>query len=277
MQILDQLNETTAFLASKGFDKATTGIVLGTGLGGLIDSIVVQKIIPYNEIPHFPVSTVESHRGNLILGTIGDTIVIAMQGRFHYYEGYSMQQVTFPIRLMKMLGVQQLLLSNAAGGMNVKLKKGDLVIIEDHINLQTENPLRGLNDPAFGPRYPDMSCPYNKLLNERLIIAGENLGVKLQHGIYVAVNGPNLETKAEYKYLTAAGADMVGMSTVPEVIVANQVGLPCAAVSVITDECDPDNLQPVDISEIIAVAQEADKVLSSLFIEVISNMGVGQS
>ncbi|MCW3092674.1 MAG: inosine guanosine and xanthosine phosphorylase family [Ferruginibacter sp.] len=275
--MLENLEETAAFLAGNGFDKASTGIVLGTGLGELLNSIVIEKTIPYNEIPHFPVSTVEFHKGNLLLGKIGDTTVMAMQGRFHYYEGYSMQQVTFPIRLMKMLGIQHLLLSNAAGGMNIRFKKGDLVIIEDHINMQTENPLRGLNNPVFGPRFPDMSCPYNKLLNERLRIAAEELGIKLQHGVYVAVNGPNLETRAEYKYLAAAGADMVGMSTVPEVIVANQIGLPCAAISVITDECDPDNLQPVDIAEIIAVAGEADKTLSSLFVEMIRNLGIGEA
>lgn len=271
--LINSLNETYAFLTKEGFNKATAGIVLGTGLGDLVNYIEIDKSIPYSEIPHFPVSTVEFHKGNLILGKIGKTIVIAMQGRFHYYEGYSMQQITFPVRLMKMLGVKQLLLSNAAGGMNLGFKKGDLVIIEDHINTQTENPLRGLTDDAFGSRFPDMSCPYDPFLTKQLQAAASALNVKIQHGVYVAVNGPNLETRAEYKYLKAMGADMVGMSTVPEVIVANQVGLPCAAVSVITDECDPDNLQPVHISEIIAVAGKADKKLSRIFAEVIKGMG----
>ncbi len=272
-QVLDNLNETNAFLTKEGFNKATAGVVLGTGLGDLVNHIAIEKIIPYHEIPNFPVSTVEFHKGNLILGTIGDTTVIAMQGRFHYYEGYSMQQITFPVRLMKMLGVKHLLLSNAAGGMNLNFKKGDLVIIEDHINTQTENPLRGLTDNAFGSRFPDMSCPYDPSLSEKLYAAAQLLGIKIQRGVYVAVNGPNLETRAEYKYLKAAGADMVGMSTVPEVIVANQVGLPCAAISVITDECDPDNLHPVDIAEIIAVAGKADKKLSSIFVAVIKGLG----
>lgn len=272
-QTLNNLNETTAFLTGEGFNKATAGVVLGTGLGDLLNHMIIQKAIPYHQVPHFPASTVEFHKGNLVLGTIGDTTVIAMQGRFHYYEGYSMQQITFPIRLMKMLGVKRLLLSNAAGGMNLKFKKGDLVIIKDHINMQTENPLRGLTDDAFGPRFPDMSRPYDSYLSEKLYMAAEELGISMQRGVYVAVNGPNLETRAEYKYLKAAGADMVGMSTVPEVIVANQVGLPCAAVSVITDECDPENLHPVDITEIIAVAVKADKKLSSIFVEVLRNAG----
>jgi purine-nucleoside phosphorylase len=267
--LLDQLNETNAFLTREGFNKATAGVVLGTGLGDLVNYISIEKIIPYHEIPNFPLSTVEFHKGNLILGKVGETTVIAMQGRFHYYEGYSMQQITFPVRLMKKLGVRQLLLSNAAGGLNLNFKKGDLVVITDHINTQSENPLRGLTDDAFGPRFPDMSCPYDPGLSEKLIRAAKSMGIKIHQGIYVAVNGPNLETRAEYRYLKAAGADMVGMSTVPEVIVASQVGLPCAAVSVITDECDPDNLHPVDIAGIIAVAGKADKILSSIFVEAI--------
>ncbi|MBC7887237.1 MAG: purine-nucleoside phosphorylase [Ferruginibacter sp.] len=271
--LLDQLNETKAFLSKEGFNTATTGVILGTGLSELVNYIAAEKMIPYHEIPHFPLSTVEFHKGNMILGKIGKTTVIVMQGRFHYYEGYSMQQITFPVRLLKMLGVKQLLLSNAAGGMNLDFKKGDLVIIEDHINTQTENPLRGLTDDAFGSRFPDMSCPYDPTLSEKLFASARALGINMKRGVYVAVNGPNLETRAEYKYLKAAGADMVGMSTVPEVIVANQVGLPCAAVSVITDECDPDNLLPVDIAEIIAVAGKADKYLSSIFLEVIKQLG----
>jgi purine-nucleoside phosphorylase len=262
--ILQQLQDTYEFLRQHGFDKAKTGIVLGTGLGGFVDHITVEKRLPYHEIPHFPVSTVEFHKGHLLLGTVNRQPVMAMQGRFHYYEGYSMQQVTFPIRLMKRLGIERLFLSNAAGGMHPDFKKGDLVVITDHINMQTENPLRGLNDDAFGPRFPDMSCPYDTELSALLHSTGERLGVAFKKGVYVSVNGPNLETRAEYRHLRLAGADMVGMSTVPEVIVANQVGLPCAAVSVITDECDPDNLHPVDIADIIAVAGMADKKLSQV-------------
>ncbi|MEO6722356.1 MAG: purine-nucleoside phosphorylase [Ferruginibacter sp.] len=271
-KLLNDLEETVAFLTSSGIHSPVVGVVLGTGLGELVNHISVEKTIPYNEIPHFPASTVEFHKGNLIWGKIGDIKVLAMQGRFHYYEGYSMQQITFPIRVMKLLGVKHLLLSNAAGGMNLAYKKGDLVIITDHINTQTENPLRGLTDEAFGPRFPDMSDPYSKPISELLRNEAIKLGIAMHAGVYVAVNGPNLETKAEYKHLKAAGADMVGMSTVPEVIVANQVGLPCAAVSVITDECDPENLQPVDISEIIAVAGKADKRLSNIFAQVIRQL-----
>jgi purine-nucleoside phosphorylase len=268
--LLQQLQETTTFLQQHGFDKARTGIVLGTGLGSFVQEMEVLVSLPYHDIPHFPVSTVESHKGQLLLGRVGAEMVMAMQGRFHYYEGHSMTAITFPIRLMKLLGVARLLLSNAAGGMNPDFKKGDLVILEDHINMQSENPLRGINDPAFGPRFPDMSRPYDMELSAAIRFAGEQHGVSFKTGVYVAVNGPNLETRAEYRHLRQAGADMVGMSTIPEVIVANQVGLPCAAVSVITDECDPDNLHPVDIAEIIAVAGKADEVLSKVLAAVVA-------
>lgn len=268
----EQIRETTLFLQQQGFETATTGIVLGTGLGELITKIDIRKSISYKDIPHFPVSTVESHKGQLIFGHIGRTSVIAMQGRFHYYEGYTMQQITFPIRVMKALGIQQLLLSNAAGGMNPAFKKGDLVLLDDHINLQPENPLRGAHYPDFGPRFPDMSRPYDPILSQKLQAAATAAGKPLHKGTYVAVTGPNLETRAEYRFLRLIGGDVVGMSTVPEVIVANQAGLPCAAVSVVTDECDPDNLTPVAIEEIIAVAGKADKVLSGIFAEVIAEM-----
>ena len=263
------VKDCAAYLKLKGVGNAVTGIVLGTGLGALVRDVDVQVTIPYNEIPNFPEATVEFHKGYLIYGTIHNVPVLVMQGRFHYYEGYSMQQVTFPVRVMKELGIKYLLLSNAAGGMNPDFKKGDLVLLTDHINEQPDNPLRGLNDPAFGNRFVDMCCPYHEELNKKLLAAAENLSLKLKRGIYVAVAGPNLETRAEYRHLRDMGADMVGMSTVPEVIVANHVGLPCAAVSVITDECDADNLQPVNIAEIIAVAGKADEKLSELFVEVI--------
>ena len=269
---LDDVKNCAAFLKARGIDNPVAGIVLGTGLGALINQVDVIIAIPYSEIPNFPVATVEFHKGNLIYGIINGVKVLIMQGRFHYYEGYTMQQVTFPVRVMKQLGVKYLLLSNAAGGMNPDYKKGDLVTLIDHINEQPENPLRGLNDPAFGNRFVDMSCPYDLMLNKKIASAAQNLSIQIKQGIYVAVAGPNLETRAEYRYLRGMGADMVGMSTVPEVIVANHVGLPCAAVSVITDECDPDNLQPVNIAEIIAVAGKADEKLSELFAEVIRQM-----
>jgi purine-nucleoside phosphorylase len=269
---LKMIKECAAFLQSKGIEKPFAGIVFGTGLGALINSIDIKITLPYNEIPSFPEATVEFHKGNLIYGFLNNVPVLAMQGRFHYYEGYNMQQVTFPVRVMKALGVQYLLLSNAAGGMNADYKKGDLVLLTDHINEQPENPLRGLNDAAFGNRFVDMSCPYNKDLNNKILIAAKKLAIPIKEGIYVAVAGPNLETRAEYRHLRNMGADMVGMSTVPEVIVANHVGLACAAISVITDECDPDNLQPVDIAEIIAIAGKADAKLSELFAEVIGGL-----
>ncbi len=267
MILQQQISETTAYLQQQGFEAARAGIVLGTGLGALIHRMDVRKSIPYGHIPHFPESTVESHKGQLLFGYIGPTSVIAMQGRFHYYEGYTMQQITFPIRVLKALGIQQLLLSNAAGSMNPAFKKGELVLLEDHINLQPENPLRGLNSPVYGPRFPDMSRPYDPALSDKLQHASGN---RMHKGVYAAVMGPNLETRAEYRFLRMIGADVVGMSTVPEVIVANQVGLPCAAVSVVTDECDPDFLKPVSIEEIIAVAAQADQTLSDIFATVIA-------
>ena len=270
--LLEKIEETTTFLQAKGFTGAKAGIVLGTGLGSFIKLIKIEQSIPYNEIPNFPIATVEFHKGQLIIGYVGDTKVIAMQGRFHYYEGYSMQQITFPVRVMKALGIEYLLLSNAAGGMNLNYKKGDLVLLDDHINMLPENPLRGLNDAAYGNRFVDMSQPYNAQLNLLIKNAATTLNIGLQQGVYVSVMGPNLETRSEYKYLKNIGADLVGMSTVPEVIVANHVGLACAAISVITDECNPDNLQPVSIAEIIAVAGKADDKLSKIFELVVRNL-----
>ncbi len=266
------LAATTDFLRPYTQGEGATGIVLGTGLGALVSHIEVAHSIPYSEIPNFPTATVEFHKGALIFGKIGGKPVIAMQGRFHFYEGYTMQEITFPIRVMKALGCNRLLLSNAAGGINKDFKKGDLVLLDDHINLQTDNPLRGLNDPAFGQRFVDMSAPYNSALMQQLQATASEQGSPLKSGVYASVIGPNLETRAEYRFLRIIGADMVGMSTVPEVIVANQVGLPCAAISVITDECDPDNLKPVDIAEIIAVAGKADEALSAIFAAAIQRI-----
>lgn len=272
MTYLDKINETAQYLKDKGYDTPHVGIVLGTGLGQLTEYIDIQHSLSYEDIPHFPVATVEFHSGKLLYGTINDTIVVAMQGRFHYYEGYDMREITFPVRVMHALGIKKLLLSNAAGGINTDFKKGDLILLDDHINLQPDNPLRGLSDPEFGPRFPDMSCPYDKSIGTLLKQKAKEQGIILKEGVYTAVPGPNLETRAEYKFLDIIGSDMVGMSTVPEVIVANQVGLPCAAISVITDECDYTCLQPVDIEEIIAVAGEADGKLSKLFAETIKSL-----
>lgn len=269
MNYSEQIREAVLFLKAKGIEAPKVGIVLGTGLGKFTDKINIIESIPYDDIPHFAVATVESHTGRLIYGTIGQNKVLAMQGRFHYYEGYSMQQITFPVRVMRALGIQYLLLSNAAGGINPSFNKGDLVLIDDHINLQPENPLRGLTSPEYGPRFPDMSRPYDKELSELITEKALSQGLTIQKGVYASVMGPNLETRAEYRFLKIIGADLVGMSTVPEVIVANQLGLPCAAVSVVTDECDYENLQPCNIEEIIAVANSADAKLSRLMADVI--------
>jgi purine-nucleoside phosphorylase len=270
--IQKQYDEAVAYLRSRGVQKADVGIVLGTGLGWLTNYIEVEEVIDYTHIPHFPEATVEMHKGKLIYGRLGGKKILAMQGRFHYYEGYTMQQITFPVRVMRLLGIQHLLLSNAAGGLNLQFKKGDLVIICDHINLLPGNPLIGKNLNEFGPRFPDMSQPYSAQLNSRLLRIGLDEGISLKQGIYVSVAGPNLETRAEYRFLRMIGADVVGMSTVPEVIVANHMSLPCAAVSVITDECDPDNLQPISIEEIIKVAAQADKKLSLVFKKLIEEL-----
>ncbi len=266
------LYETRDYLIAKGITKADIGTVLGTGLHQLLNYVDVKKTIPYTDIPNFPVSTVEFHKGNLIYGRIAEKNVLIMQGRFHAYEGYSMQQIVFPIRVMKLLGIEKLFLSNAAGGINLSFKKGDLVLVDDHINLLNGNPLSGKNYDELGSRFPDMSEPYDVQLKDLLQQKAKDLGIELKKGVYAAVHGPNLETKAEYRYLKVIGADMVGMSTVPEVIAAAHMQLSCAAISVITDECDPDNLKPVNIAEIIKVAGKADSNLSKLFVEVIKEL-----
>jgi purine-nucleoside phosphorylase len=269
---MNHFNEACDYLRSVGVDNPHTGVVLGTGLHKLLEHVEDQHVIPYSSIPHFPVSTVEFHKGNLVFGRIADKKVLLMQGRFHVYEGYSQQQLVLPVRVMKMLGVENLLLTNAAGGISAGLKKGDLVLVTDHINLQSGNPLTGQNFEELGPRFPDMSQPYSTRLEKILSGKATGLGIELKQGVYAAVNGPNLETRAEYRFLGIIGADMVGMSTVPEVIACNHMQLPCAAISVITDECDPANLQPVNIEEIIATAAQADGKLAELLRETIVSL-----
>lgn len=264
------VDQTLEFLRTKTNIIPEIGIILGTGLGNnFVSAIKNQTVIDYHDIPHFPVSTVESHKGKLIFGFVHEKPVVAMQGRFHYYEGYSMQQITFPVRVMKLIGVKQLLISNAAGNMNLSWKKGDLMMIDDHINLQPDNPLRGKNLDELGPRFPDMSCPYDPKINSLLESIASEHKITLRKGVYVSVMGPNLETRAEYRFLHRIGADAVGMSTVPEVLVANHMGLPCAAVSVLTDDCDPDNLKPAVIADIIEIAGQAEPKLTFLFTELI--------
>lgn len=271
--MLDHIHEATSFVRDHGVTAPEVGVILGTGLGNrFVTEIKNPIVINYNSIPHFPISTVEFHKGKLIYGTVKGKKVLAMQGRFHYYEGYTMQQITLPVRVMKMLGIKNLLISNAAGNMNLKWKKGQLMLIDDHINLQPDNPLRGQNFEVLGPRFPDMSRPYAKDLNKKLIAIAKKKKIKLNVGVYVGVMGPNLETRAEYRFLHRIGADAVGMSTVPEVIVANHMGLPCCAVSVLTDDCDPDNLKPAVISEIIEIAGKAEAKLTELYVELIAKL-----
>jgi purine-nucleoside phosphorylase len=253
-------------------DPLEVGIILGTGLGQLIQNIDIIKEIPYDEIPYFPVSTVESHHGRLIIGKLSGRTVLAMQGRFHYYEGYSMKEVTFPVRVMKKLGIQHLFVSNAAGGLNPDYGIGELMIINDHIDLFPENPLRGKNLDELGVRFPDMSEPYDlKLVENGIEIAKEN-GLKVHQGVYAAVQGPNLETKAEYKYLRTIGADAIGMSTIPEVIVARHMDLPVFAISAITDLCSPGNVKKISISEVLAAAAIAEPGMSLIIRELIKTL-----
>ncbi|MCG8603831.1 purine-nucleoside phosphorylase [bacterium] len=271
-EIKAQIADTVEFVRGQTKTEPEIGIILGTGLGALAKEIDEEATISYDQIPHFPVSTVESHVGRLIFGTLGGKSVVAMQGRFHYYEGYSMKQITFPVRVMKALGAHTLLVSNACGGMNPLFRPADIMIITDHINLFGDNPLIGVNDEALGPRFPDMSEPYT----EELINLAERIAVeekiKVQKGVYVAVSGPNLETRAEYRFLRAIGADVVGMSTIPEVIVAVHSGMRVLGLSVVTDSCFPDALQPVNIKEILKAAAEAEPNLTLLLRRVVERM-----
>lgn len=260
---MDQREAAIAHLRAAGVS-AEIGLILGTGLSGMANMIKVEQVFPYPSLPGFVSSTVESHKGSLLFGEIEGRKVLAMQGRFHLYEGYTAQQIVFPVRVMAGLGLNTLLVSNAAGALNPAYRKGELMLLEDHINLQHTNPLIGPNDAALGPRFPDMSAPYDAVLRERLRQLAEREKITLHEGCYAAVTGPMLETRAEYRYLRRIGADVVGMSTVPEIIAARHMGLRCVAVSVLTDECDPDNLQPVTLEEIIRVAGEADAKLSHL-------------
>lgn len=267
-----QLEESVAHLKSKGFDAPEIGIVLGTGLGKLVDEIQDPIEAHYNHIPFFPLATVEFHTGKLVYGTIEDKKVVVMQGRFHLYEGYDFLDITYPIRVMHMLGISKLFISNAAGAINLDFKKGDMMLIEDHINLQGGSPLAFKNVAEFGPRFVDMSEPYNKEMRQKLMNISKEQGISLKSGVYASVVGPQLETKAEYRMLKILGADAVGMSTVPEVIVANHLELPIVAVSVLTDECDPDHLEPVNIAEIIAIAEATEPKMVKLFRELIKQL-----
>lgn len=270
--MLEQIKNTTQFIKDRVKFEPELGIVLGTGLGGLVNEIDIEHELLYSVIPDFPISTVEFHTGKLIFGILGGKKVVAMQGRFHFYEGYNMQQITFPIRVLKQLGIKQLFVSNACGCLNKEYRKGDLMIIEDHINLQPDNPLRGTNYDVLGPRFPDMSEPYDKSLIEKGLSIAKDNNITCHKGVYVSVMGPNLETRAEYNFLRIIGGDVVGMSTVPEVIVANHMELPVFAISVITDEGFPETLTKVSIPEIIAIAKEAEPKMTLIMKELIASL-----
>lgn len=262
--MLKKINEATDFIKNKSSEKIEIGIILGTGLGGLADDINVEISISYKEIPHFPVSTVQGHSGKLIIGELSGKRVIAMQGRFHFYEGYSMQELTFPVRVMKFLGIEKLLVSNAAGGMNPNFEIGDIMIIKDQIDLFPDNPLIGKNYDELGPRFPDMSMPYDLNIIETIEEVARNINIKVQKGTYVGVSGPTFETPAEYKYMRIIGGDAVGMSTVPEVIVARHMSIPCFAFSIITDLGIEGEVVEVSHEEVQEVAQKSEKILTKL-------------
>lgn len=273
-KLRDKINETVKFLRRKTDVEPQIGIILGTGLGALVEDIEVDLEIPYEEIPNFPVSTVEFHAGKLIFGKLGDKNIVAMQGRFHIYEGYSMKQITFPVRVMKFLGVHTLIVSNACGGINADMKPGTIMLMKDHINLLGDNPLIGENDNSLGPRFPDMSEPYSRELIELAEnIATEN-NIEITKGVYAALSGPSLETAAEYKFLRTIGADVVGMSTIPEDIVAVHMGMRVLGLSVITDACVPEKLKPANIPEIIRIAKETEPRLTMLIRRVVERLKV---
>ncbi len=271
-ELRKKINDTVYYLKEKTSITPQIGIILGTGLGGLVQEIEIASEVSYKDIPHFPLSTVESHEGKLIFGHVEGKPVMAMQGRFHYYEGYSMQQITFPVRVMKAMGCDTLIVSNACGGMNPTYTPGDIMIIADHINLLGDNPLIGINDDELGPRFPDMSEPYTESLIQLAERVALQERIKIQKGVYVAVTGPNLETRAEYRFLRTIGADVVGMSTVPEVIVAVHSSMRVLGLSVVTDACLPDALKPVDIAEILRIAGEAEPKLTRLIKKTIALM-----
>lgn len=271
-ELYDQIEEARQTIRAKWNGKPRVGIILGTGLGGLTEEIEVEAAFPYGEIPHFPVSTVQSHAGRLVCGQLGGKSVMAMEGRFHFYEGYSLKQITFPVRVMRALGCDVLIVSNAAGGMNPQHAKGDIVLIEDHINLMGDNPLIGKNDERLGPRFPDMCYPYDPVLISLAQRVALEERICCHKGVFVAVPGPNLETRAEYRFLRGIGADVVGMSTVTEAIVGVHAGMRTLGFSIVTDMCLPDALAPVRLEEIIAVANAAEKKLRVLVRRVVEEL-----
>ncbi|WP_435134380.1 purine-nucleoside phosphorylase [Formosa sp. A9] len=270
--MIKYINETTEYLLNKGFDTPEIGIILGTGLGKLLDEVTILHEVSYNHIPYFPTATVEFHKGKLIYGELEGKKVIVMQGRFHLYEGYTLQDITYPVRIMEKLGIHTLLVSNASGAVNLDFKPGELMLIDDHINLQGGSPLAFKGVSKLGERFTDMSAPYNPEINSKFKAIAKAQNITLHEGVYASMVGPQLETRAEYRMLKILGADAVGMSTVPEIIVANHLNLKAAAVSVITDQGDPDNLHPVNISEIINMAAQAEPQMITLFKALIKSL-----
>ena len=270
--MLKNIQEAVDYLVNRGFANPDIGIILGTGLGQFLDHIEIEQEASYNLIPNFPTATVEFHKGRLIYGHLHGKKLVVMQGRFHLYEGYSPQDVTFPVRVMHKLGIKRLLVSNAAGAINLNFKKGEIMLLDDHINLQGSSPLAFLGVEKLGGRFVDLSAPYDIEMNQMMEEIAKEKGITLHKGVYTAVLGPQLETRAEYRYLKIIGSDAVGMSTIPEAIVANHLKLPVIAVSVLTDECDPDNLHPVDIKDILEHAAIAEPYMISLFSELIKRL-----
>lgn len=272
MQLYDQIQESLSYLRTHTGFEPETGIILGTGLSQLAQKIDPIAEFAYADIPHFPVSTVQSHSGKLVFGTLAGRRVVAMAGRFHYYEGYDMQQITFPVRVLKFLGINRLVISNAAGSVSPQIRAGDLVFIKDHINMQAANPLRGANDERLGPRFPDMLGTYDRSLNARALTIAEEKGIRAHEGIYLGLQGPNLETPAEYRMAHIIGADMVGMSTIPEVLTARHMELPVFVTSVATNKCFPlEDLRPTTVDDVIAVAHAAEPKLSAIIEQMLTD------
>jgi len=273
LDLFDKIEDAKNAILAKWNRRPKVAIVLGTGLGGLVGDIDVEASIEYGDIPHFPTSTATSHRGRLVCGNLSGLPVIAMEGRFHLYEGYPLKQITLPIRVFKAMGAELLILSNACGGLNPYFRSGDIMVIEDQINLMGDNPLIGINDDRLGPRFPDMCEPYSQYWVDRTMRIARDANVDIHKGVFVAVGGPNLETRAEYRFLRTIGADVVGMSTVPEAIVAVHCGLKAVGLSVITDMCLPDALQPSNVEEIIRTANEAEPKLRQIVRGIVAEMG----
>lgn len=270
LQLFDQIQEAVSFLKGKSSTQARFGLILGTGLSGLADDLTETTEIPYEDIPHFPASTVQSHRGKLIFGRLGGVPVVALAGRFHYYEGYSMEQVTFPVRVLKFLGIERIIISNASGSVNPAIEAGDIVFVRDHINFMAENPLRGHNDERLGPRFPDMLATYDRKLNAQALKLARKMGIPAHEGIYLGLPGPNLETPAEYQFFHRIGADLVGMSTVPEVLVAKHMELPIFVVSVVANKCYPlEDIQETSVEDVIAKVGETSPRLQALVKELL--------